>query len=49
MALVAVLIFITEVLISTAHLLLMLEEQQNRILENSGQALIFGTYSDYAA
>ncbi|KXS99852.1 hypothetical protein AC579_9482 [Pseudocercospora musae] len=34
-----------EVLIRTTHLLLMIEEAQGRVLENTGRALIFGSYT----
>lgn len=38
-----------EILVSTARLLLNLEDAQRRDVEDSGRALIFGSYSDYAA
>ncbi|KAI5366101.1 putative F-box domain-containing protein [Septoria linicola] len=38
-----------EILISTSRLLLNLEAAQHRELDGSGRALVFGSYSDYAA
>lgn len=39
----------SEVIISTSRLLLNLEAAQGRQIDGTGRALVFGSYSDYAA